>query len=216
MGLSRSRGAPFNRLQIFSTTPSPTTTTTTTRPTTTTTTSRPTTTTPPPTTPLTTRAPTTRIVLMPDTNQFSPDVGSERNPYLSIDTKKFPVLDAVPRARVPDMPREDIRVMSQPLVIEPQEDVVHIPDQFSPVPAVPDASTHSDRRDINEKVEDDDEIEINEGVNDDPIIITSTSSTLRKQFKRCHGKCVQKFCLPIGDLTVYENCSNKCKGICSQ
>ena len=152
---------------------------------------------------------------------------------------------------VPDMPREDIRVMSQPLVIEPQEDVVHIPDQFSPVPAVPDASTHSDRkvlnvkhdndiwiliklgvliiftncatnnaanfrRDINEKVEDDDEIEINEGVNDDPIVITSTSSTLRKQFKRCHGKCVQKFCLPIGDLTVYENCSNKCKGICSQ
>ena len=72
------------------------------------------------------------------------------------------------------------------------------------------------RRDINEKVEDDDEIEINEGVNDDPIVITSTSSTLRRQFKRCHGKCVQKFCLPIGDLTVYENCSNKCKGICSQ
>ena len=53
------------------------------------------------------------------------------------------------------MPREDIRVMSQPLVIEPQEDVVHIPDQFSPVPAVPDASTHGDRKVLNVKHDND-------------------------------------------------------------
>ena len=39
-----------------------------------------------------------------------------------------------------------------------------------------------------------------------------TSSPARKQFKRCHGKCVQKFCLPIGDLSVYDSCSAKCKG----
>ena len=38
----------------------------------------------------------------------------------------------------------------------------------------------------------------------------------RKQFKRCHGKCVQKFCLPVGSLSVFDKCTNKCKGICTQ
>ena len=37
----------------------------------------------------------------------------------------------------------------------------------------------------------------------------------RKQFKRCHGKCVQKFCLPVGVLSVFDNCTNKCRGICT-
>merc|ERR1712106_941342 len=27
-----------------------------------------------------------------------------------------------------------------------------------------------------------------------------TAQEERKQFKRCHGKCVQKFCLPVGNL----------------
>ena len=38
----------------------------------------------------------------------------------------------------------------------------------------------------------------------------------RKQFKRCHGKCVQKFCLPVGSLSVFDKCTNKCRGICTQ
>ena len=38
----------------------------------------------------------------------------------------------------------------------------------------------------------------------------------RKKFKKCHGKCVQKFCLPISELSVYEACSDKCKNICNQ
>ena len=44
------------------------------------------------------------------------------------------------------------------------------------------------------------------------LVAGVTSSPARKQFKRCHGKCVQKFCLPIGDLSVYDSCSAKCKG----
>ena len=55
----------------------------------------------------------------------------------------------------------------------------------------------------------DDEIEMNDDLNDDTlvnneasndVVINNTSSVLRKQFKRCHGKCVQKFCLPIGNI----------------
>jgi len=44
----------------------------------------------------------------------------------------------------------------------------------------------------------------------------SDPSLQRKAFKRCHGKCVQKFCLPIDDLGIYDTCSSKCKGICEQ
>merc|ERR1712110_73065 len=48
------------------------------------------------------------------------------------------------------------------------------------------------------------------------VTVIDESRAQRKQFKRCHGKFVQKFCLPIDSLTVYDTCSAKCKGICSQ
>lgn len=37
----------------------------------------------------------------------------------------------------------------------------------------------------------------------------------RRKFKRCHGKCVQKFCLPVGNLSVYDKCVGKCRGLCT-
>ena len=37
----------------------------------------------------------------------------------------------------------------------------------------------------------------------------------RKQFKSCHGQCVQQFCLPIDKTAVFENCTDKCRNICS-
>ena len=37
----------------------------------------------------------------------------------------------------------------------------------------------------------------------------------RRKFKRCHGKCVQKFCLPVGNLSVYDKCMDKCRGLCT-
>merc|ERR1712119_40284 len=48
------------------------------------------------------------------------------------------------------------------------------------------------------------------------IFQTSEPTVQRKAFKRCHGKCVQKFCLPIENLGVYDACTDKCRGICEQ
>jgi len=48
-----------------------------------------------------------------------------------------------------------------------------------------------------------------------PNIISDPSTETRKKFKRCHGRCVQKFCLPVTELTVYQNCVDKCKSLCT-
>lgn len=37
----------------------------------------------------------------------------------------------------------------------------------------------------------------------------------RKQFKRCQGRCVQQFCLPVESISVYEGCVDKCKTFCT-
>ena len=37
----------------------------------------------------------------------------------------------------------------------------------------------------------------------------------RKQFKRCQGRCVQQFCLPVERISVYEGCVDKCKTFCT-
>lgn len=46
-------------------------------------------------------------------------------------------------------------------------------------------------------------------------IIPSSSSEERKKFRRCHGRCVQKFCLPVGSLSEHAKCQDSCKDICS-
>ena len=46
--------------------------------------------------------------------------------------------------------------------------------------------------------------------------IPDTGSSLeRKKFKKCHGRCVQKFCLPVGSLAKHAECQDSCKDICS-
>ena len=45
--------------------------------------------------------------------------------------------------------------------------------------------------------------------------IPSTSTEERKKFRRCHGRCVQKFCLPVGSLSEHAECQDSCKDICS-
>ena len=37
----------------------------------------------------------------------------------------------------------------------------------------------------------------------------------RRKFTKCHGRCVQKFCLPVGILSEFEKCKEKCKDICT-
>ena len=39
---------------------------------------------------------------------------------------------------------------------------------------------------------------------------------VRRKFKRCHGRCVQKQCLPVGNLNDYQNCVENCKQSCNQ
>ena len=41
------------------------------------------------------------------------------------------------------------------------------------------------------------------------------SRDARKQFRACHGRCVQRFCLPVGALAEHNKCQDKCKEICS-
>ena len=45
--------------------------------------------------------------------------------------------------------------------------------------------------------------------------IPSTNTEERKKFRRCHGRCVQKFCLPVGSLSEHAECQDSCKDICS-
>jgi len=42
-----------------------------------------------------------------------------------------------------------------------------------------------------------------------------TSKAARRKFTKCHGRCVQKFCLPVGILSEFEKCKEKCKDICT-
>ena len=39
---------------------------------------------------------------------------------------------------------------------------------------------------------------------------------IRRKFKRCHGRCVQKKCLPVGNLNDYHKCVDNCKKHCNQ
>merc|ERR1712181_193671 len=43
----------------------------------------------------------------------------------------------------------------------------------------------------------------------------SDKRATRKKFKRCQGRCVQEFCLPVESIPVYEKCVNKCKTFCT-
>ena len=48
------------------------------------------------------------------------------------------------------------------------------------------------------------------------VISAPGPSDARRAYKRCHGKCVQKFCLPVTSLSVFDECTAKCGGICTQ
>ena len=37
----------------------------------------------------------------------------------------------------------------------------------------------------------------------------------RREFRSCHGGCVQRDCLPVSDLNVYTECVESCRIICT-
>ena len=96
-----------------------------------------------------------------------------------------------------------------------------VPDKFSPVSAVP---NEIDNVNISEATEAPvklvvttnfvQEARVASSVKQENNFILQTDE--RRRFKKCHGRCVQKFCLPVGILSVFEACTEKCKGICPQ
>jgi len=219
----QSRILPFKQPPVIRTTTRRSTTTTTT---TTSTTTVPTTT----TTTTSTTVPTTRII---EERQFSPlIIKTEKNPYLSIDMDRFAVIPAVPG--VPGREVEGRTRGAKTTGLRESEDILA---GFSPVPAVPAVPAvptplSSPRQEpLLRAPPSRQPVSVVTGPPDDNSIqggsqVTqkttssfyqdSEPSEQRKSFKKCHGKCVQKFCLPIEDLNVYDSCSEKCKGICKQ
>eukprot|EP00091_Calanus_sinicus_P024356 TRINITY_DN8671_c0_g1_i1.p2 TRINITY_DN8671_c0_g1~~TRINITY_DN8671_c0_g1_i1.p2 ORF type:complete len:159 (-),score=26.24 TRINITY_DN8671_c0_g1_i1:40-516(-) len=156
-------------------------------------------------------------------------LGEHKDPYLSI-SPKFAVLQAVPGVNTPT---QNDRL---PKNISPnQEASLLVPERFMPVPAVPAIPT---LQTIESDVDLSDQVQVDDVANSvevrtDPLLENEPEaappvrpvdqdtdflapSKERKQFKRCHGKCVQKFCLPVGNLSVFDKCTEKCKGVCTQ
>ena len=133
------------------------------------------------------------------------DVNSVNDAYLMIDQSKFTVLPAVPTLhrnnnqrsqKSFESPRQNIlfpsRPALQPIPSEPSQRPLSVPNQ---------------------------EISNNEIFNDEPPetvnAVSTTTTEQRKKYKKCHGRCVQKFCLPIGSLNKHATCQSKCKDIYS-
>ena len=84
------------------------------------------------------------------------------------------------------------------------EDPVPVPRQFRPVPAVPDDTQDIERQP--KKV-----LQLN-GVDNIENNVTNTKNVSLP--RNCLGKCLDQFCLLVSDLTLYNNCEDKCKTFC--
>jgi len=157
------------------------------------------------------------------------------DPYLSINPK-FAVIPAVPGVKTPLQVKTPIQDERLPKKIPPgKEASLLIPARFMPLPAVPLEDTAGDLEliqevaDVTNTVEDVPEEKVQEGKDEEDISEKSSNvppvravisapgpSDARRAYKRCHGKCVQKFCLPVTSLSVFDECTAKCGGICTQ
>jgi len=156
------------------------------------------------------------------------------DPYLTINPK-FAVLPAVPGVHTPQQVITPL-VERLPKKIPPgKEASLLIPARFMPLPAVPVEDTAGDLgliqevADVTNTVEEVLEERVKEGKDEEDISEKSSNvppvktvltapgpSDARRAYKRCHGKCVQKFCLPVTSLSVFDECTAKCGGICTQ
>merc|ERR1712106_1155420 len=158
-------------------------------------------------------------VTTPQTPTRRPPTIKAHDPYLSINPK-FAVIPAVPGVNTP--PQNERLPKNIP---SDKEATLLIPARFMPLPAVPVLESEVD---VSDAVQVDDVVNSVEEVKlEDLTQVTQDTKVYaaedflapgeeRKQFKRCHGKCVQKFCLPVGNLAVFDKCTDKCKGICTQ
>jgi len=115
----------------------------------------------------------------------------------SINTSQFQIV-----AAVPDHDMEDRKDLNENIVDAKVEEI-EIPFQFMPVPAVP--SVLSDTLSRQPK-------NIVEGI-DDVVNIVKLEKSENKN-RRCLEKCVQQFCIPDKDISMFSSCVEKCKSFC--
>eukprot|EP00092_Neocalanus_flemingeri_P063619 GFUD01077017.1.p1 GENE.GFUD01077017.1~~GFUD01077017.1.p1 ORF type:complete len:210 (-),score=62.72 GFUD01077017.1:85-657(-) len=145
------------------------------------------------------------------------------NPYLTIDTGKFAIVPAVPGVNIPQQENK-----------ETTKGKIEVPTQFNAVQAVPRDATTAPIETVDygiSNVDISDSVQVENVANsveeerfaafsqDTPEFEDGdflSAHEVRKQFKKCHGKCVQNFCLPVGNLSVFDKCTNNCKGVCTQ
>merc|ERR1711892_878195 len=167
-------------------------------------------------TPRTTTTTTTARVTTPQTTTRRPQTTKAHDPYLSINPK-FAVIPAVPGVNTP--PQNERLPKNIP---SDKEASLLIPARFMPLPAVPVLESEVDVSDavqVGDVVNSVEEVKLEDLTQERQVYAAEdflAPSEERKQFKRCHGKCVQKFCLPVGNLAVFDKCTDKCKGICTQ
>jgi len=124
-------------------------------------------------------------------------VGRVMDPYL-----QFMPVPAVPDAnnkdtQAPRRPKESLNSFDLDLNLPNTVEVESTPRPSTARPTRPPTTRPTPTRGAPARVETDDKREA------------------RKKFKRCQGRCVQEFCLPVESIPVYEKCVNKCKTFCT-
>jgi hypothetical protein len=131
---------------------------------------------------------------------------SATNPW-AIDTAQFEIVPAVPSQNAPVIAQEVSEDSRKKTDLVKQN---HVPRQFSPVPAVPvvtaapgDKIARQPKNKLRTSDVDDNQLE------EEKVAI----ETLNKN-GICLEKCVQQFCIPEEDLSMFSNCVDKYKTLC--
>jgi len=139
-----------------------------------------------------------------------PDKSSINDPYLMIDPLKFTVLPAVPSQTQGVRAQKSFENNSRQNIFFPST-------TLKPIAAVPsekpikESSSNSKESSDSESVR----VPVNNDLSQETTNVIIRPRDERKKYKKCHGRCVQKFCLPIGSISKHTSCQETCKDICS-
>merc|ERR1711971_1011180 len=139
--------------------------------------------------------------------EFSP-IFDFNSPYLMIDSEKFTVLPAVPNL---------INQRSQKSLSSNNNQNFLFPStsNLKPIPAVPPRKTTTKKPKRVQNPTISSKIPVSPPPPPPPSSGPEPRREERKKFKKCHGRCVQKFCLPVGNLAKHQACQDSCRDICS-
>jgi len=155
--------------------------------------------------------------------EFSPifaELNDINSPYLMIDSQKFTVLPAVPNL-TNQRSQKSLNSNNNQNFLFPSTS------NLKPIPAVPHkkTTTKKPRRVQNPTISSKNPVTPPPPPPPPPPSSPpetvrrptnlSSSREERKKFKKCHGRCVQKFCLPVGTLAKHQACQDSCRDICT-